>query len=66
MVANCKLEPKADQQLHFIIADLLEGAEQMAGKSAAGKRQGGAVRVVGALEKYGSYFDDAGFVPLEH
>jgi hypothetical protein len=64
IVANCKLSPKADEQLHLIVADLMEGAEQMAGKS--GKGRDGAVRVVGALDKYANYFDDPGFVPIKH
>jgi hypothetical protein len=66
IIANCKLEPKADAQLHLIVAELLEGADQMAGKTAKVKRQSGAVRVIGALENYGSYFDDAGFRPITH
>lgn len=66
IVANCKLEPKADAQLHLIVADLLAGAEQMAGKAKQAKRQDGAVKVIGALEKYGTYFDDPGFQPIAH
>ncbi|PKO88026.1 MAG: hypothetical protein CVU16_14735 [Betaproteobacteria bacterium HGW-Betaproteobacteria-10] len=66
IVANCKLAPAADAQLHLIVADLLEGAEQMAGKNKAVKRQHGAVGIIGALEKYATYFDDAGFKPITH
>lgn len=66
IVANCKLEPKADQQLHLIVAELLEGAGEMAGKVKTRKRQDGAVRVIGALEKYGQYFADPGFKSIEH
>jgi hypothetical protein len=66
IVSNCKLEPKADAQLHLIVADLLAGAEQMAGKVKKAKRQDGAVKVVGALEKYASYFDHPNFKPLSH
>jgi hypothetical protein len=66
IVANCKLEPKADAQLHLIVAEMLEGAEKMAGKVKQAKRQSGAVVVIGALEKYGTYFDDAGFKPIAH
>ncbi len=66
IVANCKLEPKADAQLHLIVAELLEGAEQMAGKAKQVKRQSGAVTVIGALDKYGTYFDDAEFKPITH
>ncbi len=66
IVAHCKLEPQADAQLHLIVAELLEGAGEMAGQVTTGKRQDGAVRVIGALEKYGQYFADPGFKPIEH
>lgn len=66
IVANCKLDPQADKQLHLVVADLLEGAELMAGKAKAGSRRDGAVRVIGALDKYGEYFDDPGFKPIRH
>lgn len=66
IVSNCKLEPKADAQLHLIVADLLAGAEQMAGKVKKAKRQDGAVKVIGALEKYATYFDDPQFKPIAH
>lgn len=64
IVANCKLAPEADAQLHLVIADIVEGVEAMEGK--ARKRQSGAVKVVSALEKYGAYFDHPGWKPLEH
>lgn len=66
IVSNCKLEPKADAQLHLIVADLLAGAEQMAGKVKKAKRQDGAVKVIGALEQYATYFDDPQFKPIAH
>ncbi len=66
IVSNCKLEPKADAQLHLIVADLLAGSEQMAGKVKKTKRQDGAVKVIGALEKYATYFDDPQFKPIPH
>lgn len=66
MVANCKLGPQADEQLHIIIADLLAGAEQMAGKSNQAKRMDGALKVIDALENYSRYFDDSGFRPITH
>lgn len=66
IVSNCKLEPKADAQLHLIVADLLAGSEQMAGKIKQAKRQDGAVKVIGALEKYATYFDDPQFKPIAH
>lgn len=66
IVANCKLGTQADEQLHIVIGDLMGGAERMAGKVKGGKRQDGAVQVIGALEKYASYFDDPEFKPIEH
>ncbi|MDP1735729.1 MAG: hypothetical protein Q8L44_15345 [Sulfuritalea sp.] len=66
IVANCKLEPKADAQLHLVVAELLSGAEQMAGKVKKVKREDGAVKVIGALEKYATYFDDPQFKPIAH
>ncbi|MDP2135906.1 MAG: hypothetical protein Q8J99_20065 [Sulfuritalea sp.] len=66
IVANCKLEPKADAQLHLIVAELLEGAAQMTGKVKKAKRQGGAVKVINALNNYAAYFDDAAFKPIAH
>jgi hypothetical protein len=66
IVSNCKLEPKADAQLHLIVADLLAGSEQMAGKVKKAKREDGAVKVIGALEKYATYFDDPQFRPIAH
>ena len=65
MVAQCKLEPKADAQLHLVIADLLNGAETMQGKTKKVSRQTGAVKVVGALEKYAAYFDHPNWQPIK-
>jgi hypothetical protein len=66
IVANCKLPPAADAQLHIVVAELLAGAEQMGGKVKQGKRMDGAVAVIGALDNYSKYFDDAGFRPIAH
>jgi hypothetical protein len=66
IVAQCKLAPAADAQLHLIVAELLEGADQMAGKVKGVKRQSGAIRIIGALDNYATYFEDAGFKPITH
>ena len=69
IVANCKLDARADAQLHLVVADLLDGADKMAGKkkqARGGKPRDGAVQVIGALDKYATYFDDAGFQPIAH
>jgi len=63
IVAQCKLPPAADAQLHIIIGELLVGAGQMAGQSPADQRRDGAIKVLGAIDDYGRYFDDPGFTP---
>jgi len=61
IVANCKLPPAADANLHFVIADLLQGVSLMRGQDAQRKRHDGAALVHGALDAYGKYFDDPAF-----
>lgn len=65
MVAQCKLEPKADAQLHLVIAELLNGTDAMQGKAKKVSRQTGAVKVLGALEKYAAYFDHPNWQPIK-
>lgn len=64
MVANCELPPDADAQLHMVIAQLMAGSKKMA--SGSDVRRDGAVQVLGALDAYAHYFDDAEFVPVTH
>lgn len=66
IVATCKLEAKADAQLHLVIADIAEGIEAMEGKAKTIKRQAGALKILGALEKYGSHFDHPGWQAITH
>jgi len=61
IVQNCKLDPKADEVLHVILADLIEGNEILQGKNAKQKRSAGVVKVVQSLEQYGNYFDHPGW-----
>ena len=63
IVRNCKLPPAADANLHYVIADLLQGVSLMRGKDPARTRHDGAALVHGALIGYGKYFDDPGWVP---
>lgn len=63
MVENCKLEPEADAQLHLVIAELMEGSTAMENKANA---RYGAVKVMGAIESYVTYFDDPNFKPIEY
>jgi len=61
IVQNCKLPPEADAQLHIVVAEMMAGAEAMAGKDEAVSRRAGAERVAKALNAYGTYFDHAGW-----
>lgn len=63
VVGNCKLPEAADQQLHIVLEQIIDGVAKM--KAATGRDQG-AVRIVEALAQYGKYFDHAGWRPLAH
>ena len=58
IVANCKLPPAADAQLHYVVGDLLQGVALMKGADPDKSRHDGAAKVHGALRAYGTYFDD--------
>lgn len=68
MVENCKLDPKADAQLHLIVAELMEGAETAQGKQGEKKRAAGVAQVAKAANAYGKHFDHAGWrsIPMPH
>lgn len=61
IVKHCKLPPAADANLHYVIADLLQGVSLMRGKDPARTRHDGAALVHGALIAYGKYFEDPGW-----
>jgi hypothetical protein len=63
IVANCKLPPAADANLHFVVTDLLQGIGLMRGQDPARTRHDGAALVHGALRAYGQYFDDPDWKP---
>lgn len=63
IIAECKLEPAADANLHLIMAELFAGAQAMQGKSASNPRAG-AVQTVRAVNHYGQYFDHPGWKAL--
>lgn len=58
IVANCRLAPAADAQLHYVVGDLLQGVGLMRGGDPAKTRHDGAALVHGALIAYGKFFDD--------
>lgn len=63
IVANCKLPPAADANLHLVVADLLQGVSLMRGGDPERTRHDGAARVHGALHAYGEFFDDPDWKP---
>jgi hypothetical protein len=66
IIAACKLPAEADAQLHIVIADLMEGAETMAGKQKKAKRMNGAVKIIGTLDRYAAHFDHPDWKPIKH
>ncbi len=63
IIAQCKLEPRADAMLHIVLADLLAGADAMQGKGGT-EPAAGAERVISALNAYGNYFNHPGWRSL--
>ena len=64
IVANCKLEPKADAVLHIVIGEIGAGTDAMAGKTAQLRPAQGLVRVAKAVNDYVGHFDHPGFKPI--
>jgi hypothetical protein len=65
IVRNCKLEPKADAQLHVVIGQLAESAEALEGKRQGQERAAGLVHAAQALNAYGKHFQHAGWKPVK-
>ncbi len=67
-VANCKLAPAADAQLHVIISEMMAGADAAQGKEGDKARSAGVAKIAQATNAYGKYFDHAGWkgIKLEH
>jgi hypothetical protein len=57
IVQHCKLEPKADAQLHIVIGAIMAGAVMAEGKQAGASRSAGAALVAQALNTYGTSFN---------
>ncbi len=66
IVANCKLEPKADAMLHLVIADLGAGTDAMAGKNPKLQPPQGLAKVALAVNEYGRHFNHPGFRPIRN
>lgn len=64
IVANCKLEPKADDVLHVLIAEIGAGTDAMSGKAGQQHPEQGLVQVAMAVNGYATHFDHPGFKPI--
>lgn len=65
IVKNCKLDPKADAQLHIVVADIMKGVETLEGKGAETDRASGLLVIADALNAYGVDFAHPGWKPLD-
>lgn len=63
IVANCKLSPEADRNLHVVVAELVGAADDLQGKAQAAPAEG-FHKAVRAANLYGRYFDHPGWKPL--
>lgn len=62
MVENCKLDPAADEQLHMVLGEVLNGTSALeAGEAPAA----GVETIVSALNSYGAHFEHPGWTPIE-
>lgn len=66
MIANCQLEPAADEQLHIVIARLMMSAQTMEQNNPAPEKNDASVKLVGTLYSYADFFEDAEFVKPSH
>lgn len=65
IIANCKLPADADANLHYIVADLMQGVSLMRNGETADSRHEGAALVHGALNAYPRFFDDPTWASME-
>lgn len=65
IVAECKLEPAADANLHLVVAELLAAADAMQSKFKTTTPAAGAAQTVRAVNQYGRYFNDPSWKPLD-
>lgn len=63
IVANCRLPPDADAQLHLVVADIVSGATAM---KADKDQMNGTIQVFRALNAYPKFFVHPGWKPLSH
>lgn len=63
IVADCRLPPGADANLHLVVADLLRAADTLQGRTSRKPQQGTAL-ATRATQMYATYFDHPGWKPV--
>lgn len=58
LIRNCKLEPVADEALHLLIADMLQGVAELSGEPPSAL---GLARIQNAINQYPRYFSHPGW-----
>ena len=61
VVGNCKLPEAADEQLHIVLEQILEGINALRSPS---EHLRGAMMVAEALDSYGRFFEHPGWMPV--
>lgn len=56
IVANCKLEPEADRNLHLVLEHMVKGSDGLKANDPQ-QQSAGMTEVADALQLYGEYFD---------
>lgn len=64
IVANCKLEPAADEVLHVVLADMSASVDVLQGKSSAVTPAAAVAKLAETLNQYADHFDHPGFEPI--
>ena len=65
IVTNCKLDPKADEQLHLIITGIADGIDTANAKTEHEKRVSGIHKIAESLNNYGKYFEHPNWQTLK-
>jgi hypothetical protein len=63
IVTDCKLPPAADANLHLVVADLVQAADILQGRTKQKPQRGTAI-AVRATQMYATYFDHPGWRPV--
>lgn len=61
IVAHCKLDPKADENLHIILGRFAIGVDIVTAKRGTQEKELGVINMAETLNTYGKYFDHPGW-----